>query len=213
MIAQNVPGQSGRTLILASASPRRKELLESAGFTFTVTPASIEERQKEGEVAEDFVRRIAEEKAEAVFQRLPANLSNLVLGADTVVVVDGATLGKPASTDDARRMLRLLSGRQHRVLTGICLIGYILSEAARTLSDPWRIRKDVRVASTSVAFLTMSEEEIEEYIATGEPFDKAGAYGIQGRASKFVEKIDGCYFNVVGLPLSLVHQMIKEFDE
>src|SRR5262249_49322200 len=171
-------------LVLASASPRRKELLEAAGFVFEVMPAAIQERQGESESAEHFVRRLAEEKAQAVFSSLPASSVVTVIGADTVVVVDSETLGKPLSERDARRMLRLLSGREHRVLTGVCIL-------SRADAASIGIRKDVRVASTVVRFLQMLDDEIEEYIATGEPFDKAGAYGIQGRASKFVECIEG----------------------
>ncbi|MCS7315874.1 MAG: Maf family protein, partial [Bryobacterales bacterium] len=178
-------------LILASQSPRRRELLQRAGFDFTVRPAGIDETWREGEDPESHVLRLAREKARAA----PASETDIVLGADTVVVVDGEILGKPSDGEDAARMLRLLSGRDHCVLTGVCLKrgDLELVEAERTL----------------VRFLALSEEEIREYIASGEPMDKAGAYAIQGLASKFVERIEGCYFNVVGLPVARVYRMLK----
>ena len=129
-----------------------------------------------------------------------------ILGADTVVVLGRQTLGKPASVEDARRMLRLLSGRKHRVLTGLCLLYPPAQGPAQRLAQT----KDVRVDSTTVKFCKLTEEEIHQYIATGEPLGKAGAYAIQGRASKYVEWVHGCYFNVVGLPVSLTYQMLKK---
>ena len=195
-------------LILASASPRRKELLAAAGFDFQVMPVSIDEGQGTGEAAEKFVCRIAAEKARAAMAWIPPPRRSPVLGADTVVVLEGRTLGKPASTEEARRMLRLLSGKEHRVLTGVCLLLAMEDHAGSAAI----MREDIRLASTAVRFARLSEEEIEEYVATGEPFDKAGAYAIQGRASKFVEWIQGCYFNVVGLPIALVSQMLKDLD-
>ena len=195
-------------LILASSSPRRKELLEAAGFTFEVMHSSVEERQGQGESAEEFVRRIATEKAEEVLSRVTTTAPVSVLGADTVVVVNGQTLGKPISSDDARRMLRLLSGREHRVLTGVCLIHSSTPDPSSLRS----LQKDVRVASTTVTIAPLSEPEIDQYVASGETADKAGGYAIQGRASKFVEKIEGCYFNVVGLPVSLVYQMFQQME-
>ena len=198
-------------MILASASPRRKELLEAAGFSFEVIPASVDETRFGNEPAEELVSRVAAEKAEAILRRLPAGSNAVVLGADTVVVVDSqaeslaesTTLGKPASAEDAKRILRLLSGRQHRVLTGVCLMRY------GDNGNEQRLKKDVQICSTTVWFSPLSDAEINDYVATGEPFDKAGAYAIQGRASRFVEKIDGCYFNVVGLPVSLVYRMLN----
>ena len=195
-------------MVLASASPRRQELLEAAGIEFDVLPSAVKEQQRANETAGRFVRRIATEKALEVLKRMAAQPPRPVLGADTVVVVDGRTLGKPASPSEAARMLRLLAGKQHRVLTGVCLAYPIPS----TPTKAEKLRKDVRVASTTVRFAPLSEKEIIEYVATGEPMDKAGAYGIQGRASKFVERIDGCYSNVVGLPLSLVYQMLKDLQ-
>jgi len=192
-------------IILASASPRRKELLAAAGIAFEVIPSTIEERQGGQETAETFVCRMAREKAQDVLSRLPTRSPQIVLGADTVVLVDGRTLGKPVSVEDATAMLRMLSGKEHQVLTAVCLLHREASAAAQ----PIPTAEDIRTASTTVRFSSLSEVEIQEYVASGECFDKAGAYAIQGRASKFVESIDGCYFNVVGLPVSLVYQMLQ----
>lgn len=175
-----------RKLILASASPRRRELLDNAGIVFSVRVAAVDERRGEGETAVEYVRRLAEWKARAV----PRAADEWVLGADTTVVVDEHVLEKPVDAGDAVRMLGLLAGRWHEVITGICLVG------------PEGVVVDHAV--TRVWFAAMTGAEIEEYVATGEPFDKAGGYGIQGRASRFVERIEGCYFNVVGLPVALV---------
>jgi septum formation protein len=182
-------------LILASASPRRRELLAQAGFTFEVVPADVPEVQKNGEDPIHFVTRLAREKAEAVAATHALTADTLVLGADTIVVVDEEILGKPRDETDAARMLRLLSGKTHQVITGVCLA---------------RGRERQRAAEvTFVRFNTLSDEEIHAYVATGEPLDKAGAYAIQGRAGRWVPRIHGCYFNVVGLPLSLVSSMIE----
>ena len=197
-----------RNLILASASPRRKELLAAAGFEIDVIPPTIEERQRTGEPADEFVRRMAREKAHQVLSRLPPGMPQIVLGADTVVAINDNTLGKPASYEDAAAMLRLLSGCTHRVLTAVCLLDRPDLKAGS--SHP--IRELVEIASTEVTFSPLSEEEIRDYVATGEPFDKAGAYAIQGRASKFVVSIEGCYFNVVGLPVSLVYRMLQQLS-
>ena len=182
-------------LVLASASPRRRELLAQAGFAFDVLTADIPEVRKPGEDPIRFVTRLAREKAEAVAERNKIPPETLVLGADTIVLVDDEVLGKPQDAFDAMRMLRLLSGRTHQVITGVCLM---------------KGRERQRAAEvTFVRFTTLFDEEIEEYIATGEPMDKAGAYAIQGRASRWVPRIHGCYFNVVGLPLALVSSMIE----
>lgn len=178
-------------LILASASPRRHELLLAAGIEHIVRPASICENRRSAESATDFVRRIAEEKARAAVARL----EDIVLAADTVVCAGNEMFGKPSGEQDAARMLRLLSGREHWVHTGICIF--------------WQRRCIVDLASTKVSFIPLTEEEIQEYIRSGEPRDKAGAYAIQGRASKFVSAIEGCYHNVVGLPVSLVYRHLK----
>jgi septum formation protein len=184
------------SLILASASPRRRELLEQAGIEYIVDPADIDEAEVPGETPEQHVVRLALAKAVAVASRYR---EGLVLGADTVVVVDGDILGKPVDAEDAARMLRSLSGRTHTVLTGIALVD-AKGGSARSA-----------VESTEVAFSGMSDKDIENYIRTGEPMDKAGAYGIQGRAAIFVEKVEGCFFNVVGLPLSRLQRLLKEF--
>ena len=181
--------------VLASSSPRRQELLRNAGFTFEVRPSSVVEAVRPGETPEQFARRAAEEKALDVAAEVPRD--TLVLGADTIVVVDGEILGKPRDAADATRMLRRLSGCTHRVLTGVCLV-----------RSPERIEA-LRHETTSVTFRGLEEEEIADYVASGEPFDKAGAYGIQGLASKFVTRIEGCYFNVVGLPVALVYELLK----
>lgn len=177
--------------MLASRSPRRQEILRQAGIPFTVRAAEVDEAPLDGEKPEDCVRRLAELKALAV-TRQPGEI---VLGADTTVVIDGEMLAKPADAADARRMLQMLSGRRHEVLTGICL----LRDA-----DPVR-----DWAATAVWFARMSIREIDEYVASGEPVDKAGGYAIQGLASKFITKIEGCYFNVVGLPVSLVYRHLR----
>ncbi|MBZ5577631.1 MAG: Maf family protein [Acidobacteriia bacterium] len=174
-------------LILASQSPRRAEILRQAGIEFTVRSASVDETPLPHETPEDYVRRLAEVKAIAVH----ASPDETVLGADTTVVVDGEMLLKPADACDARRMLEALSGRCHEVLTGICL---------RRGSD-----RVCDFARTRVWFTAMTAPEIDAYVASGEPMDKAGGYAIQGLASKFIERIDGCYFNVVGLPIALLY--------
>ncbi len=190
-------------LVLASASPRRQELLRNAGIEFTVCPAEIPEDPLPGESPTDLAIRLAREKARAVFDKIEAGKSKcdgqLVLGADTVVVVDHHILGKPENAADAHRMLRLLSGRQHEVTTGVCLVGPDF--------------EDSRSDTTEVTFAPLSEADIQMYVATREPMDKAGAYAIQGIASRWIPRIDGCYFNVVGLPVSLVCRMLREHAE
>jgi septum formation protein len=187
-------------LVLASASPRRQELLRAAGITFTVKPANVPEQRLPAEPPTDYAERLARDKARAVWKRAQ-NRSNLfVLGADTIVLVDSHVLEKPATEAAAVRMLRQLSGKVHCVITSVCLIG------------PRGQGKfeDVRSEITRVCFQTISEAEIREYVATGEPMDKAGAYAIQGIASRWIPRIEGCYFNVVGLPISLVYRMLQE---
>jgi septum formation protein len=178
-------------LILASGSPRRHELLLAAGIEHIVRPSSVPEVRERAESPTEFVRRIAEDKARAVI----SSPQDIVLGADTVVCVDEEVFGKPSSDQDAARMLRRLSGRDHWVYTGIC----ILSGARRILD----------LSSTKVSFVELTEDEIQGYTRSGEPRDKAGAYAIQGLASKFVRSIEGCYFNVVGLPVSLVYLHLR----
>jgi septum formation protein len=185
-----------RTLVLASASPRRRELLTQAGYEFTVHPAHIPEDPHPNEDPIAYVTRLARQKAEAVFNVLLSNHPNLiVLGADTTVTLDDNILGKPENPEDAARMLRLLSGRTHRVITGVSVVAAARIETAAEV--------------TAVQFLTLSEAEIADYIATGEPNDKAGAYAIQGRAARWIPRIEGCYFNVVGLPIALVSTLFE----
>ena len=180
-------------VILASASPRRAELLRAAGIEFEVAPAYVDETLQEGEPPEVYVRRVAAGKARAMHVRFPGRV---ILAADTTVVVDHHILGKPENADDARRMLRLLSGRTHEVMTGVALI-----HPDGTI--------DVRLERTDVEVAPLSDAEIDWYIQSGEPMDKAGAYAIQGLASRFVTSIRGSYSNVVGLPVSLVCQMLR----
>jgi septum formation protein len=182
-------------LVLASASPRRRELLTQAGFTFQIHPAHIPEDPLPNEDPIQYVTRLAQQKAQAVFDQLSLTHPNLtVLGADTTVTLDNHILGKPESTQDAARMLRLLSGRTHRVITGVSVVTANQIQTAAEI--------------TAVQFLTLSEAEIQAYIATGEPNDKAGAYAIQGLAARWIPRIEGCYFNVVGLPISLVATLL-----
>jgi septum formation protein len=182
-------------LLLASASPRRRELLRNAGFDFDVQASHIVEEMKPGERPEEFARRAAREKALHIAASSPGG--RLVLGADTVVVVDGETLGKPSDPADAARMLRLLSGRTHQVHTGVCLV-----------RAPDEV-KALEHETTLVTFRELDEEEIRGYVESGEPLDKAGAYAVQGLASKFVTRISGCYSNVVGLPVARVYGIIR----
>ncbi len=214
-------------LVLASASPRRRELLAQVGYRFQVHPAHIPEDPLPGEDPIIYVTRLAREKAEAVYREL-TNISHgsidaeedapsstaagpagvwrpplqparrpafQVLGADTTVTLDSAILGKPEDAADAARILRLLSGRTHRVITGVALVTQKRTEVASEV--------------TAVRFLTLSDEEIAEYIATGEPMDKAGAYAIQGHAARWIPRVEGCYFNVMGLPLALVCSLLE----
>lgn len=180
-------------LVLASASPRRAELLRNAGIPFVVEAAKIDESSRKNEPPTEYARRLAAEKARAVAKKRP---DDFVLGADTIVVVDEQVLEKPRNAEDAGRMLKLLSGRSHLVITGVCLI------------DSNKV-EDLRHETTEVFFSPLSAADIRWYVETGEPMDKAGAYGIQGGASRWVEKIVGCYFNVVGLPVPLVWKMLK----
>jgi septum formation protein len=181
-------------LILASASPRRAQILHDAGFAFTVLSSAVDETPFPDESARDHVARLAAAKAELVAARAvgPA----IVIAADTIVALEDRILGKPRSEEDARRMLELLSGRTHIVLTGVTLV---------RLPDAQRLDF---VESTLVHFAQLPEEEISRYLATEEPQDKAGAYAIQGRAGRYIPRIEGCYFNVVGLPIARVQQAL-----
>ena len=206
-------------IVLASASPRRQELLKNAGVEFILRPANIPEIQHPGEAPRIFAERMAREKARAV---VADTKDEYVLGADTVVLIEGTEvsvgdgvtlksrrettgvspvqpeliLGKPVDQQDAGRMLRLLSGRKHHVITGVCLIG----------PDS----EDVRSETTAVYFCALSDADIRDYVATGEPMDKAGAYAIQGAASRWISKIEGDYSNVVGLPMGIVLQLLSD---
>lgn len=189
------------TIVLASASPRRQELLINAGIEFVVRPANIPEVRLPDESPKGFAERMAQEKARTIRDNVetahPGNKNSLaILGADTVVVIGNEVLGKPANSGDAARMLRLLSGREHSVITGVCLSGETF--------------EDVRSETTIVYFGELGESDIKSYIKTGEPMDKAGAYAIQGMASRWISKIEGDYNNVVGLPVDLVLQMLRE---
>jgi len=179
-------------LVLASQSPRRRELLERAGFRFAVRASPLAEQRQQDEAPAAYVERLAREKARAA----EAAPEEWVLAADTTVVLDEHVLEKPASAPDAARMLRLLAGRAHEVLTGICV---------RHGNRLWSA-----VETTRVVFAEMSDAEIEAYVASGEPMDKAGAYAIQGLASRFIPRIEGCYFNVVGLPVARVCALLRE---
>jgi septum formation protein len=183
-------------LILASASPRRAEILRDAGFSFTVMSSAVDETPIPGESAQDLVQRLADAKAELVAARAvgPA----IVIAADTIVLIDGEILGKPRTTDDASHMLTRLGGRVHSVLTGVTLI---------RLPD---VERRSFIETTLVHFVPLSPEELTRYLATEEPFDKAGAYAIQGRAGRYISRIEGCYYNVVGLPLARLCNALSE---
>jgi len=185
-----------KKIILASASPRRKELLEKIGLKFEVEPAGYEEIVDTGMEAHELVRRLSRDKAEVVARKYR---NAVVIAADTVVLIDGKILGKPHNRTEAKKMLRALSGRSHVVITGFTIID---TAKRRTLS---------RAVETKVYIRELNTEEIDAYVKSGEPFDKAGAYGIQGLGSVIVEKIEGDYYNVVGLPLSALTVALKEF--
>lgn len=181
------------SIVLASASPRRKELLSKAGVAFEICAANIPEEPRPKEKPVAFAERMAREKAQAVGRNTP---DRIILAADTVVAVEDEILGKPRDADDARRMLRLLSGRTHQVTTGVCLLGPGF--------------EDVRSETTTVEFSEAPDNEIREYVSTGEPLDKAGAYAIQGGAARWVTQVKGDYNNVVGLPVEMVLKMLRQ---
>jgi len=187
-------------LILASASPRRAEILRNAGIQFEISSADVDESPLGNELPGDYVRRLALAKALSVAEANRGRAGEaLVLGADTIVAVEGEILGKPSSPDDARRMLRRLSGNIHEVHTGLALL--------RKPGSKQSVVEEI----TRVHFAALTDLEIEEYIATGEPFDKAGAYAIQGVGGRYVTRIEGCYFNVMGLPLARLYSLLREF--
>ncbi len=180
-------------LILASSSPRRREILENAGYKFEIRPADIDESVPNGISPEDAVKMIASKKAYAVRDNCSSN--DVILGADTVVCIDGEIIGKPASAEDARNTLKRLSGNTHAVLTGYCLI-----KGEKTVSG---------VEKTEVTFRELTDFEIDEYVASGEPMDKAGSYGLQGKGGLFASGINGDYNNIIGLPISTVSKIIE----
>ncbi|HXN18235.1 MAG TPA: Maf family protein [Candidatus Binatus sp.] len=187
-------------LILASASPRRAEILRNAGIQFEICSRDVDESRLDNESPGDYVCRLALAKAVSAAERNPnLDADALIIGADTVVVVGSAILGKPASSDDAKRMLRSISGRVHEVRTGLALL------------ETSGMRQRVVQEITRVHFAHLGDQEIEGYIATREPFDKAGAYAIQGRGGRYVTRIEGCYFNVMGLPLARLWTLLREF--
>lgn len=186
-------------LILASASPRRAEILRDAAFSFEIAHANIDETRLRGETARAMTRRLAEAKARAVAEKLGKEPREaIVIGADTIVEIQGRLLGKPGSAENAREMLLKLSGKTHRVVTSVAL--FRLPDHAKKLATE----------STQVRFAKMSRDEIAAYVSTGEPLDKAGAYAVQGIGGRFIERIDGCYFNVVGLPLARLYRMLVD---
>ena len=194
-------------MILASQSPRRIELMDEAGFTCRVIPADIDETPHEGEQPLDLVGRLAKDKALCVASE-HAHAGEIVVAADTIVTKDGVILGKPADAQDAKRMLRLLSGRTHQVATGVCVAR---ANAAGDAAEPV-LQNFVEV--TDVTFYALDEDTIEEYAQSGEPLDKAGAYGIQGKGGRMlVEKIDGDFYNVVGLPIARVARTIRDMQQ
>jgi septum formation protein len=212
-------------LVLASASPRRQDLLRSADIAFTVQAADIDETPLPGEAPRECAERLAREKALAVWRTRP---QDVVLGADTIVVVDETILGKPADGEDAARMLRLLSGRVHRVITGVCVVEAVASTQLPAASEKRVVHlsqfadeilrtenRELRTASetTLVTMSELSDDEIRDYVASGEPMDKAGAYAIQGRASRWIPRIEGDHSNVVGLPVALVYRMLPRLHE
>jgi septum formation protein len=186
-------------IVLASASPRRAEILRNAGIPFETQITLVDESILPGELPGDYVRRLAVEKARAAAETRRDSAGDLFIGADTAVVASGEILGKPESEEDARRMLRLLSSSTHEVHTGLALL--------RRQDEIERVIEEI----THVSFAPLSGDEIDAYIATGEPFDKAGGYGIQGIAGRYVTRIEGCYFNVMGLPLARLWSLLKEF--
>ena len=191
-------------LILASSSPRRAEILRAAGFSFEVLPADIDETLRPGEAATEYVRRLAEEKARTVARKIAkadSDAKAIIIAADTTVVVSGAILGKPESPPDAQRMLEQLSGCTHDIYTGVALL--------RLPEGVERIFTDV----TRVDFADLNPKEIADYVASGEPFGKAGGYAIQGLGGRFVKRIDGCWFNVMGLPLARIYEELPKFQE
>ena len=187
-------GRVARRLVLASASPRRAAILRAAGYTFEVATSGVDERVEPESDPSETAKRVANDKATAVYR---GAAESVVIGADTVVIVDGELLGKPASPAAARRMLSRLRGRQHRVITGVCVV------SASAVSTGFE--------TTEVSFRSYASHEVDEYLATGLPLDRAGAYGIQDATFSPVSSYDGCYLNVVGLPMCVAGRLLKDF--
>jgi septum formation protein len=209
-------------LILASGSPRRSEILGFVGWDFVKKLAEVDESELQNERAEDYVQRLAKEKASAVAAKFE---NTLVLGADTIVVIDEKIIGKPRDLAEAHSMIKMLSGRWHEVLTGVAIVKVSDSksqisatkggnptviEGAKSLEDPQSV---VGLQSTKVKFAELNDEEIAFLVEKGEPLDKAGAYAVQAQAALFIEEIQGDYWNVVGLPINLVYQLVRKFDK
>jgi septum formation protein len=192
-------------LVLASASPRRQELLRAAGIEFIVQPSNVDETLRAGEAPREFAERLAREKASTVWKVRP---QDIILGADTIVVIDDSILGKPLDQNDAIRMLRTLSGREHRVITGVAVVSAQHPVSSENVQPLIRIACEI----TTVTMSEISDADIHNYVKTGEPMDKAGAYAIQGIASRWIPQIEGDYSNVVGLPIALVYRMLKELQ-
>jgi len=201
-----------QTILLASASPRRRELLHSAGFRFTVIPAPVDETHDGREQPTVLVERLALEKAEAgarwaARQHEQPTENSVVLGADTLVTLENQILGKPASPAEARQMLTQLAGQEHQVHTGVALVSPLVA------TEDIPARRLVAHETTRVFFRPLTKTEIATYVATGEPLDKAGAYAIQGYAARFVRRLEGCYFNVMGLPIALVDRLLHTWED
>lgn len=187
-----------KNIILASNSPRRKGLLHQVGIEFTADPSDVDERQLPGESPEEYAVRVATDKAKAAAEKAG---DGVIIAADTIVVLEDRVLGKPSDAQEAESMLQMLSGRMHHVITGLVVLD---AESKRMLS---------RTADTKVWFRKLAADEIRSYVASGEPLDKAGAYGIQGAGALLVERIEGCYFNVVGLPISILSGMLADIGK
>jgi septum formation protein len=195
-LLKNIPVQE---LVLASCSPRRAEILEAVGWPFVAVPSGVDESRHAGEDAISYVRRLAEAKARTVSEKFDGRL---ILGADTVVVVHGKVLGQPKNQDEAKQMLNRLSGNWHDVLTGVALVRSGENACAMVDQEITRVR-----------FGPLSNAEIDWYVSTGEPMDKAGAYAIQGKAAPLIQEIQGDYYNIVGLPIRLVYEMLQDLQE
>lgn len=196
---------------MASGSPRRAKILTSVGWEFTTQAADIDESEVAGEDAATYVRRLALEKAETIAR---LNQNQLVLGADTTVVVDGQILAKPTDLDDARLMLGRLAGRWHEVLTGVSIVRYQMQDDGEKAQNPGinNLKSKVGIQQTQVKFSALSESEMDYLVLQGVPLDKAGAYAVQEHAALFIEEIRGDHWNIVGLPIHLVYNLVQDFE-